>query len=133
MPKLLSLVVCMTLLTWLTVLAASLVRAKAWTPKGLMLAFGNRDNLPEATPLAARLQRAAANSLENLVFFAALALVAQAAGTTNERVLLGAQIFLWARVVYLPVYTAGIPFVRTGVWTVSIVGLAMMVLGMGMV
>jgi uncharacterized MAPEG superfamily protein len=130
MPKLLSLVVCMTLLTWLTVLAASLVRVRAWTPQGLMLAFGNRDNLPEATPLAGRLERAAANSLENLVFFAALALVAQVAGATNERVLLGAQIFLWARVVYVPVYVIGLPFVRTGVWTVSIVGLALMVVAM---
>ncbi|MDR7270979.1 putative MAPEG superfamily protein [Pelomonas saccharophila] len=130
MPKLLSLVVCMTLLTWLTVVAASLIRARAWTPKGLMLAFGNRDNLPEATPLAGRTQRAAANSLENLLFFAALALVAQAAGATNERVLLGAQIFLWARVVYLPVYVLGIAFVRTGVWSVSIVGLGLMVAGM---
>ncbi len=130
MPKLLSLVVCMTLLTWLTVLVASLLRAKAWTPKGLMLAFGNRDNLPEATPLAGRAQRAAANSLENLLFFAALALAAQAAGATNERVLLGAQVFLWARVIYVPVYVIGVPFVRTGVWTVSIVGLAMMLSGM---
>lgn len=130
MPKLLSLVVCMTLLTWLTVVAASLIRARAWTPKGLTLAFGNRDNLPEATPLAGRAQRAAANSLENLLFFAALALVAQAAGATNERVLLGAQIFLWARVVYLPVYVLGIAFVRTGVWAVSIVGLGLMVAGM---
>ncbi|WP_457417908.1 MAPEG family protein [Roseateles sp. P5_E7] len=130
MPKLLSLVVCMTLLTWLVVVAASLIRARAWTPKGLMLAFGNRGDLPAATPLAGRAERAAANSFENLVFFAALALVAQAAGATGERVLLGAQIFLWARVVYLPVYLAGIPFVRTGVWAVSIVGLGLMVAGM---
>ena len=130
MPKLLSLVVCMTLLTWLAVVVASLIRAKAWTPKGLMLAFGNRDNLPEATPLAARAQRAAANSLENLVFFAALALAAQAAGAANERVLLGAQVFLWARVIYLAVYVLGIPFVRTGVWAVSIVGLGLMLAGM---
>ena len=130
MPKLLSLVICMTLLTWLAVLLASLIRAKAWTPKGLMLALGNRDRLPEPTPLAGRAQRAAANTFENLVFFAALALVAQAAGATNERVLLGAQVFLWARLVYLPVYVVGIPFVRTGVWTVSIAGLGLMVAGM---
>lgn len=128
MPKLLSLVICMTLLTWLTVLVASLVRARAWTPKGLMLAFGNRDNLPEATPLAGRMQRAAANSLENLVFFAVVALVAQAAGAgANERVLLGAQVFLWARVIYLPVYVVGIPMLRTGIWAVSIAGLGLMV------
>lgn len=130
MPKLMSLVVCMTLLTWLTALAASLIRARAWTPKGLMLAMGNRDSMPEATPLAGRAQRAAANSLENLVFFAALALVAQAAGMANERVLLGAQIFLWARVAFVAVYLAGIPILRTGVWTVSIVGLGLMVVGM---
>ena len=130
MPKLLSLVVCMTLLTWLTVVGASLLRARGWTPRGLTLAFGNRDNLPEATPLAGRAQRAAANSLENLVFFAALALVAQVAGATNERVLLGAQVFLWARVFYLPVYLIGIPFVRTGVWMVSIAGLGLMLMGM---
>lgn len=130
MPKLLSLVICMALLTWLIVVVASLIRAKAWTPKGLMLAFGNRDNLPPATPLAGRAERAAANTFENLVFFAVLALTAQAAGATNERVLLGAQVFLWARVVYLPVYFAGIPFLRTGVWAVSVVGMAMMVRGM---
>lgn len=130
MPKLLSLVICMALLTWLIVVVASLIRAKAWTPKGLMLAFGNRDNLPPATPLAGRAERAAANTFENLVFFAVLALTAQAAGATNERVLLGAQVFLWARVVYLPVYFAGIPFLRTGVWAVSVVGMAMMVTGM---
>jgi uncharacterized MAPEG superfamily protein len=130
MPKLLSLVVCMTLLTWAVVVVASLIRARAWTPKGLLLAFGNRADLPPATPLAGRAERAAANSFENLVFFAALALVAQAAGATGERVLLGAEIFLWARVVYLPVYVAGIPFLRTGVWAVSVVGLGLMVAGM---
>ncbi|KQV50759.1 hypothetical protein ASC95_15535 [Pelomonas sp. Root1217] len=130
MPKLMSFVVCMTLLTWLSALMASLIRARAWTPKGLMLAMGNRDHMPEATPLAGRAQRAAANSLENLLFFAALALVAQAAGAANERVLLGAQVFLWARVVFLAVYLAGIPYLRTAVWTVSIVGLGMMLMGM---
>jgi uncharacterized MAPEG superfamily protein len=130
MPKLMSLVVCMTVLTWLSALMASLIRARAWTPKGLMLAMGNRASMPEATPLAGRAQRAAANTLENLLFFAALALVAQAAGVANERVLLGAQVFLWARVVFLAVYLAGIPYLRTAVWTVSIVGLGMMLMGM---
>ena len=130
MPKLLTLVVCMAVLTWLTVVGASLIRARAWTPKGLMLAFGNRADLPEATPLAGRAQRAAANTLENFVFFAALALPAQLAGATGERVLLGAQVFLWARLIYLPVYVAGIPVLRTGVWAVSIVGLGLMVAGM---
>ncbi|RZJ05662.1 MAG: hypothetical protein EOP39_19895 [Rubrivivax sp.] len=131
MPKLLSLVVCMTVFTWVTVMVASLIRARGWTPAGLMIAFGNRDNLPEASPFAGRSGRAAANTFENLVFFAALALAAHAAGAgANERVLLGAQVFFWARVIYVPVYYAGIPFLRTGVWAVSIVGLGLMVAGM---
>lgn len=131
MPKLLSLVICMTLLTWATALLASLIRARAWTPRGLMLAMGNRANMPEATPLAGRAQRAAANSLENLVFFAAIALVAQVGGAANERVLLGAEVFLWARVAFLGVYLVGVPYLRTGVWAVSIGGLGLMLLGMG--
>jgi uncharacterized MAPEG superfamily protein len=130
MPKLMSLVVCMTLLTWLSALLASLIRARAWTPQGLMLAMGNRERMPELTPLAGRAQRAAANSLENLVFFAALALVAQAAGLVNDRVLLGAQVFLWARIAFLAVYLVGVPYLRTAIWAVSVVGLAMMVMGM---
>lgn len=39
--------------------------------------------------------------------------------------LLGAQIFFWARLAYAFVYLAGIPWLRTGVWTVSVVGMAL--------
>jgi len=130
MPKLLSLVVCMAVLTWLMLLVASLIRARAWTPKGLMLAFGNRADLPEATPLAGRAQRTATNTLENFVLFAALALTAQLAGATGERVLLGAEVFLWARIAYIPVYLLGVPFLRTAVWAVGIVGMGLMIAGM---
>jgi len=52
--------------------------------------------------------------------------VAQAAGVLTPRVLTGAQLFFWARVVYVPVYWAGIPLLRTGVWAASIAGLVMM-------
>jgi len=130
MPKLLSLVVCMAGVTWLLLVVASLIRARAWTPGGLLLAFGNRDNLPDPTPFAGRAERAARNTLENFVLFAALALVAQAAGATSARVTQGAEVFFWARLVYIPVYLAGIPFLRTAVWAVSIVGLGLMVAGM---
>jgi len=61
MNKTLTLVVYMAIVTWLTLLVASLIRAKGWTPAGTKMALGNRDNLPEATPLAGRAQRTAAN------------------------------------------------------------------------
>lgn len=130
MNRLLTLVVLSALLTWLTVLVASLIRAKAWTPGGMMVAFGNRADLPEATGLAGRAERTARNTLENFVFFAAIALVAQASGNTSPQITQGAELFFWARVVYIPVYYAGIAFVRTGVWFAGIVGMAMMVLAL---
>ncbi len=38
---------------------------------------------------------------------------------------LGSKLFFWASLVYVSVYIIGIPWVRTGVWAVSIVGLAL--------
>jgi len=43
----------------------------------------------------------------------------------NANSALGAQLYFWARLVYIPVYASGIPFARTAVWTVSIIGLVM--------
>lgn len=125
MTTTLTLVIYMALLTWAAVLAASLIRAKGWTFAGTMIAVGNRENLPAASASAGRAQRAAQNTLENFVLFAAIALVAHAAAVDDTKVALGAQVFFWARVAYLPVYYAGIAYVRTAVWVVSIIGLAM--------
>ena len=92
---------------------------------GLPALAGNREGLPPATGWAGRAHRAHRNMLENLVLFAVLVLSAAAAGKTNDMILLGAQIFFWARLAYAFVYLAGIPWLRTGVWTVSVVGMAL--------
>jgi uncharacterized MAPEG superfamily protein len=126
MDRTLTLVVWMAVLTWLTVMAASLIRVKGWTPTGMLAAFGNRDGLPDADAFAGRAERTAHNTLENFVFFAAIALVAHAAGA-SAKATLGAELFFWSRVVYVVVYYAGIPYLRTAVWAVGIVGLAMMI------
>jgi hypothetical protein len=47
---------------------------------------------------------------------------------TNRATLLGAQIFFWARLAYAVAYIAGIPWLRTGVWFVSLIGLAIIFL-----
>jgi len=127
MNRTLDLVLCMAIVTWLTLLVASLIRAKGWTAAGFQFALGNRDKPPEATPLAGRAQRTATNTLENFVLFAAIALVAQVAGNTDPRVVTGAEIFFWARIAYIAAYYAGIVYLRTAVWLVSIIGLGMMV------
>jgi len=90
---------------------------------GLPALAGNRENLPEITGWAGRAMRAHRNMLENLVLFAALVLVGHAAGKLNATTVLGAQLFIWARLAYAVIYVAGIPWLRTGVWAVSAVGL----------
>ena len=114
-----------TLLTWVLLLTASLVRAKGWTPAGLLIAFGNRDQLPDPTAFAGRAERTAKNSLENLPLFIAVVVAARLGGGSVEAITRGATIFFWARVVYTGVYLAGIPYLRTAVWSVSIAGLLM--------
>ena len=127
MNPLLTLVIHMAVVTWLTILAAGLIRVKGWTLAGTLLAFGNRDNLPEASAFAGRAERTARNTVENFVLFAAIALIAQAAAPQSPRILLGAQVFFWSRLLFIPVYYAGIKYLRTVVWLASIAGLGMMV------
>ena len=95
---------------------------------GLPTLAGNREGLAPCTGWAGRAARGHHNMLENLVLFAVLVLVAVAAGKTNATTLLGAQLFFWARVAYAAVYLAGIPWLRTGVWFVSVIGLVLIFL-----
>jgi len=108
-------------------LAATLVTGQ----RGLAWGAGARDGEPApVTPVAARLQRAAANFLETFPFFAAAVLAVVVTGRADAISALGAQLYFWARLVYVPVYAAGVPLLRTLVWTVSIVGLVMVLIGL---
>ena len=112
-----------TILCFVQVLIAA---SGANTQVGLPTLAGNREGMTEIVGWAGRAARAHRNMLESLVIFAALVLVAQVTGKAgNSMVMMGAQIFLWARLVYAVVYIAGLPWVRTGVWAVAVVGMAM--------
>ncbi len=126
MTPLLELVVYVSLLTFAAIMAGAFLRNREWTPEGLKAGLSNRDNLPEPTPLGGRAERAAQNSIEAAVLFVPVSLVAHAAGADAE-VLMGAQVFFWARVAYIPIYLAGIQYVRSLVWVVGVAGLVMMV------
>jgi len=95
---------------------------------GLPTLAGNREGLPDLKGWAGRAQRAHRNMLENLILFAALVLVAQIVGVRNPMTLLGAQLFFWGRVAHAIIYIAGIPWLRTVAWTVSVVGLLLIFL-----
>ncbi|MBI3196966.1 MAG: MAPEG family protein [Rhodospirillales bacterium] len=92
---------------------------------GLPTLAGNREGLPEITGWAGRAKRAHLNMIENLVMFAALVLIAVAAGKANAMTATGAMIFFWSRVAYAVIYVAGITWLRTAAWTVSVIGMAL--------
>lgn len=95
--------------------------------RGLMWNAGPRDGEPKPlTGVAARMDRALKNFLETFPFFAAAVLAVLVTGRSNGDTAMGAQLYFWARVAYVPLYAAGIPFLRTVAWAASLVGLVMM-------
>ena len=75
--------------------------------------LGNRDHMRPLTVVGERAARALANMHEALPVFLALALMNMIVGTAAGMAITGATVFLIARVVYVAVYLAGVPVVRT--------------------
>ncbi len=96
--------------------------------KGLGWALGPQDEKREQSQIAARIERALANFLQTYAGFAALALILSVTelGTTTSA--LGAALWFWARLIYIPAYASGVPIVRSIAWFASIGGLIMMLL-----
>ena len=92
--------------------------------------MGNRDTRPEESVVAARLNRAKNNMLEALPLFLGLAMLALAKGRNADLAVNGASIFLFARVIYIPIYAAGIPILRSLVWLAGMAGMLMMALSL---
>ena len=87
---------------------------------------GARDeSLPAPNPISGRTMRAQANFLETFPIAVVALLGVVIAGRTSNLTAIGGWIWLGARVVYLPLYAAGVPVIRTIVWTISMVGIAM--------
>lgn len=122
----------LTYLAWTLVLAIVQVLAAAGFKRqqdGLQWAAGNRDGAPkEYTGVAARLTRAQANLFENLPIFVGAVLLAHVGGRETMWTALGAGLFFWARLAYVPVYALGLAPLRSIVWGVALVGLVMTVL-----
>ena len=119
------------ILGWTLVLALvqiGLAGAMRTMETGIGYNVGARDaEGPPVRPVTARLQRAQANLFETLPLFAAAVLIAHVAGRNGPETLLGCQLFLAARVLYVPLYAFGVPLVRTIVFGVSIAGLIMII------
>lgn len=118
---------------WLSVLLGFVHLLAAVVPsvlaRGMPWALGPRDE--PGAPLGAlggRLDRAWKNFQETFPLFAAAVVVASVGTRDSELGALGAQLYFWGRVAFLPIYAMGLPYVRTLAWTVSVVGVVLVVL-----
>ena len=119
----------LTVLAWGSVLALIhifiAVRFKT-RQYGVAWNVGARDEaLPPPEPIVGRLARAQANFFETFPIAAAAILIVEVAARNDQWTAIGAMLWLAARIVYLPLYAAGIPKVRTLVFLISVVGIAL--------
>lgn len=90
---------------------------------------GPRDQLPEPNALVGRARRSLKNHQENIIVFLALALLALVVEDTNmAQAILGAQLFVVARLAYMPLYLIGVPWIRSIAYGVGLLGCALIAL-----
>ena len=99
---------------------------------GITWNAGARDGeAPPPGKLAGRLIRAQANLFETLPIFAAAVIMAHVAGKDGGPLTLwGTHLYLAGRLIYLPLYAVGVPYLRTLVWLGSFVGLLMIIVAL---
>ena len=122
----------LTILAWSVVLLLAQVMLQgglATLDLGLDYNAGARDegHKPRSV-MAGRAERALHNLLETYPAFIALALALVVTNKAGGWGALGAQVWFWARVAYIPLYLFGIPYARTLAWLAAAVGLVMMLM-----
>lgn len=120
-------------LTWAIVLG--LVHAVAtgqFTTLQFGMAYGlsSRDEKKEPTGIGGRVQRAFANYMQTFPFFAAAVLVAHLLNRHSWMTVLGAQLYFWARLLYVFLYAGNVIGARTGAFLVSLVGIVLVLVGL---
>jgi uncharacterized MAPEG superfamily protein len=102
--------------------AASRQRGYRWS------ASARDSDVAPLTGIAGRLERALRNLLETFPVFVAAILLVHALGREGALSNWGAVLYFSARVVYLPLYAAGVPVIRSLVWNVAFVGIVLLLL-----
>lgn len=109
------------LLALANIMWAANVRTKQY---GIEWNMGARDaQMPPLDPRAGRLLRAQANLYETLPLFIGALLGAAALDNFGWKTQIGASLYFLGRLIYLPLYAAGIPKVRTLAWFIATAGL----------
>ncbi len=101
--------------------AASLQRGYRWA------ASPRDEKVDPLRGVAGRLDRALRNFVETFALFADVVLVAYLTDTHNALTEWGARLYFWGRVAYVLLYAAGVPLIRSLVWNVATIGIALVV------
>jgi uncharacterized MAPEG superfamily protein len=88
---------------------------------------GPRDDQKPVGVVAARLDRALRNFLETFPLFAAALIGCIFAQKLGTQTLYGSGLYVIARALYVPLYASGVAVLRTLVWTVSVIGIVMVI------
>ena len=122
----------LTLLGWSVILFFVQIMLQAQTmtkDRGPEWNMGARDDAGKPLdPLAGRADRSLANFKETYPIFVALALGLAVSGRVGGIGAIGAWVWFGARIVYIPLYLRGVPYVRTACWMVSMIGLLLMLI-----
>jgi uncharacterized MAPEG superfamily protein len=98
---------------------------------GLKWNAGARDEaMPPLNPLAGRMLRAQQNLFETLPLFIGAVLAAAVAGRLGMLTSIGAHLYFFGRLAYVPLYALGIPYVRSLVWLAATGGLVLVIIGL---
>jgi uncharacterized MAPEG superfamily protein len=81
---------------------------------------------PPMTGVGGRLERAYRNFLETFPYFVAAVLVVTLTAASDRVSQWGAILYFGGRLVYLPLYAAGVPVVRGLVWNIPLLGILAM-------
>jgi uncharacterized MAPEG superfamily protein len=119
-----------TVAYWCVLVAALLPLACAWLAKGSSFGkprrAGGFDNheprawLARLTDWRARANAAQANSFEALPFFIGAVIIAHQLGAPQTRVDALAVVFVTLRIIYIAMYVAGLPAIRSGIWVLAL-------------
>ena len=97
--------------------------------RGYRWAASARDSeVPPLTGIAGRLERALRNFLETFPVFVAAVLLVHLLGREGALSKWGAVLYFSARLVYLPLYAAGVPLVRSIVWNFAFIGIVLLLI-----
>jgi uncharacterized MAPEG superfamily protein len=113
----------------LGILHIMLAAAASTRQRGMQWNLSSRgQEMPPLTGAAGRLSRASDNFKETFPYFLAAVVILQLLSKNNSVSALGAEIYLFGRMVYLPLYAFDVKYLRTAVWAVATGGIVLILI-----